>query len=59
MKKKDEKFLASVKKEMKQVKWPEAKDILKYSIATIVFCIFLGGFFLLVNFLMAIIKGLV
>ena len=29
--------LKSVKNELKQVTWPKAKDILKYSIATVVF----------------------
>ena len=53
-----EKFMTGVKKELKLVKWPNAKDILKYTIATILFCIILVIFFELLNFGMAYVKGL-
>lgn len=53
-----EKFMTGVKKELKLVKWPSAKDILKYTIATILFCIILVIFFELLNFGMAYVKGL-
>ncbi len=55
---KKEGFFAGVKKELKLVKWPTAKEIIKYTIATIVFCAILVGFFELLNLLMAFIKGL-
>lgn len=57
-KKPKEKFFTSIKKELKVVKWPSAKEILKYTIATVVFCIILVIFFELLNLAMAYIKGL-
>lgn len=42
--KKIARFLVSVKKEMKKVKWPDKKEMLTYSIATLA-CIFAFGIF--------------
>ena len=53
-----EKFFTSIKKELKLVKWPTIKEILKYTIATIIFCILLVLFFELLNVIMAFVKGL-
>lgn len=53
-----EKFLAGIKKELKLVNWPSAKDILKYTIATVIFCIILVAFFEILNVIMAYVKGL-
>ena len=39
--KKIKKFFSEVKKELSKVKWPNRKDMVKYSIATISFVIFL------------------
>lgn len=39
------KFFVSVKHEMKNVKWPTKKEMLKYSIATLVFIIAFALFF--------------
>lgn len=47
-----------IKKELKLVKWPAAKDIVKYTIATVVFCIILVLFFELLNMILALVKGL-
>lgn len=38
-------LFTNVKKEMKKVKWPTKKDMIKYSIATITIIIFFGLFF--------------
>jgi len=57
--KEKEPFFKSVKAEMAKVKWPEAKDIVKYSVATLFICIFIGLFFQLVEFVSSIIKGLI
>ena len=54
---KKENFLKSVKKELGLVKWPSWKEILKNTIATIVFCLIVCGFFLLLNLLLSIVKG--
>lgn len=53
-----EKFLTGIKKELKVVKWPTIKEILKYTLATILFCVVLVGFFEILNILMAFVKGL-
>ena len=38
-------FFKEVRKEMKKVKWPSRKDMVKYSFATISFIIFFALFF--------------
>lgn len=38
-------FFSSVKKEAKKVMWPDKKSLLKYSIATLVFVVFICLFF--------------
>ena len=53
-----EKFMAGIKKELKQVKWPTAKEILKYTLATIMFCIVLVIFFEILNLILAFVKGM-
>ena len=57
--KKITKFFSEVKKELSKVKWPNKKDMVKYSIATICFVIFFAGFFYLIDMAVAFIKSLV
>lgn len=57
--KKVKKFLSEVKKELAKVKWPSKKDMVKYSISTIVFVIFFALFFYGVEMLIALVKTLV
>ena len=57
--KKIRKFFSEVKKELSKVKWPNKKDMVKYSIATICFVIFFAGFFYLIDLGVAFIKSLV
>lgn len=52
-----ESYLKSVAKEMKLVKWPTWKEVLKNTIATIVLVVIIVGFFLLLNLLLAVVKG--
>lgn len=54
---KKENYFKGVIKEMKLVKWPTPKEALKYTIATLVLCVIICGFFLLLNLLLSIIKG--
>lgn len=49
-------FLQDVKKEMKKVRWPNKKEMLTYSIATISFLIIFALFFLLTDVVLATIK---
>ncbi|MEG0794441.1 MAG: preprotein translocase subunit SecE [Bacilli bacterium] len=53
-----ESYFTQVRKELKLVKWPTFKEVAKYSVATIVFCLVVCGFFMLLTFGMSIIKGM-
>ena len=53
------KFFNEVKKELGNVKWPSKKDMVKYSIATIIFVIFFAVFFYLIDLGVALIKSMV
>ncbi len=57
-KKAKESFAKGIKKEMKLVKWPTSKELIKYTIATIVFCIILIIFFQFLDVILAFIKGM-
>lgn len=46
-----------VKLELKKVTWPSKKDVIKYSAATLVFCIVVMAFFQILNLGLSVIKG--
>lgn len=50
-------FCHGVKSEFKKVHWPSKKDMVKYSIATIIFIIFCALFFYLINVVFAFIQS--
>jgi len=52
-------FCHGVASEFKKVHWPNKKDMIKYSIATIVFVIFCGLFFYAIDVIFALIKSLI
>lgn len=52
-----ENYFEGVRKEMKLVKWPEKSEVVKYTIATIVFIVILVAFFVLLSLLMSVVKG--
>lgn len=52
-----ESFFKKVKKELKLVKWPTVKEVLKYTISTVVFCIILCALFMLLNVVLSVVKG--
>lgn len=56
-KKKKESLLKGVRLELKKVTWPSKKDIIKYSVATLVFCIVIMLFFQLLNLGLSVVKG--
>lgn len=49
---KKEGFFKSLKSEFKKVRWPNKKEMVKYSIATIVFVLFFGIFFYILEIIM-------
>ena len=57
--KKIKKFFSEVKKELSKVKWPNRKDMTKYSSATITFVIFFAGCFHLIYTAVAAISNLI
>ena len=52
-------FCHGVKSEFEKVHWPSKKDMVKYSIATIVFVVFCGLFFYAIDVVFAFIKSLI
>ena len=58
-KEKKDNLFKQIQKEMKKVHFPSGKDMVKYSIATIVFVIFFAGYFYLIELVMAFIKSLI
>lgn len=54
-----ESYLSLVRKEMKQVTWPTKKNIIKYSIVTIVMIILLALFFIGISALFSLLYNLV
>lgn len=58
-KKTKEKPITTFKSEISKIKWPNKKEMVKYSIATIVFVIFFGVFFYAIELLMALLKSII
>ena len=52
-------FFISVKEEMKKVKWPTRKEMIKYSSAALTFIIVFALFFTLTDLAIAVLKMLV
>ena len=50
-------FFKEIKKEVSKVKWPSKKEMVKYSIATIVFILFFGVFFYVIDLIIALLKA--
>ena len=51
-------YFKEVGKEMKKVKWPERKEVVKYTVATVIFVLIVVGFFILLNMGMSGLKGM-
>lgn len=56
-KEKKENYFKGVKKEMALVKWPSGKEVFKNTVATIILCVVVSLFFILLNLGLAAIKG--
>ena len=52
-------YFFDVKEEAKKIIWTSKKDLLKYSIATLVFMIFICVFFIGSDLVIALVKGLI
>ena len=53
---KKEKFLSGVRKEVHKVRWPNKKEMAKYSIATLVCVLLFGLFFTGLDFIISLAK---
>ena len=51
-------FFKDVKKELNKVKWPSKKNMVKYSVVTVVFIIFFALFFTALELIIAFVKTL-
>ncbi len=51
-------FCHGVKSEFKKVHWTNKKDMIKYSISTVIFIVFCSLFFYLVDFIFALVQSL-
>lgn len=56
--KKIKSFFKDVKKEISKVKWPSKKNMIKYTIITVVFILFFALFFLALDLIIAFVKSL-
>ena len=56
---KKENFLKSIKLELKKVKWPTIKEIAKYTFATLIFCLVLACFFMVLNLILSSIVAMI
>lgn len=55
---KKQSFFKGVKSELKKVKWPEKKEVVKYTIATVIFIVIFILLFALLNLVLSAVKGL-
>lgn len=46
---KKDSYLKGVSKELSKVKWPEGKEVFKYTVSTIIFVLIVVGFFVLLT----------
>ena len=56
---KKESLFKQIKKEMAKVHFPNKKDMVKYSLATISFVLFFGIYFYVIELVMALVKSLI
>ena len=52
-------FFKGVVKEGKMVRWPKAKDMLKYSSVVLVMMIFFGVYFYALDLIFTFVKGII
>ena len=50
-------YFKGIKKEISRIKWTNKKDLLKYSVSTVVFMLFFGVFFYAIDMLVALLRS--
>ena len=51
------KYFKGVKKETERIRWTSSKDLLKYSITTVSFMLFLGAYFYVIDLLVSLLRS--
>ena len=51
------KYLQGVKKEVSRIRWTTPKNLLKYSITTVAFMLFLGIYFYAIDLIVSLIRS--
>ena len=52
------KYFKGVGKEIKRIRWTDKKDLLKYSVCTLVFVLFFGIYFYAIDWLVLLVRSL-
>ena len=52
------KYFRGVWKELKRIRWTERKDLVKYSICTLVFVLFFGLYFYAIDWIVLLVRSL-
>ena len=52
------KYFKGVLKEIKRIRWTSGKDLLKYSVATVLFVLFFGVYFYAIDWIALLIRSL-
>ena len=50
-------YFKGVKKEISRIKWTSKKDLVKYSVSTVIFMLFFGVFFYAIDMLVALLRS--
>lgn len=51
------KYFKGVKKETSRIRWTSSKDLVKYSVTTVTFMLFLGIYFYAIDLLVSLIRS--
>ena len=52
------KYFKGVGKELKRIRWTEGKDLLKYSVCTLLFVVFFGVYFYAIDWFVLLVRSL-
>lgn len=51
-------YFSGVAKEIKRIRWTNKKDLVKYSLATVVFVLFFGLYFYVIDWIVLLVRSL-
>ena len=50
-------YFRGVKKEVSRIRWTNKKELIKYSLSTVLFMLFFGLFFYMIDLLVAVLRS--